>query len=65
MNEYERKLKSNVITKKNMFDIIMKQLNLITTYIIRLVTNEEFKMLTLKRKDAIIEEAYNLHTNLS
>ena len=41
----------------------MKQLNFITTYIAQL--NEEFKLSTLKREDAIIEEAYNSHASLN
>ncbi len=65
MNECEKKLESNVTTKKNILNIIMKQLNFITTYIIRFVTNEESRMLALRRKNATIEEAYNLHIDLS
>jgi len=65
VNECERKLESNVTIKKNILDIIMKQLNFITTYIIQFVTNEELKMLTLRCEDATIEEAYNLHIDLN
>jgi len=65
VNKCEKKLESNATTKKNILDIIMKQLNLITTYIIRLVANEEPRMLALRRKNAIIEEAYSSHIDLS
>ncbi len=65
MNECEKKLESNVTIKKNILNIIMKQLNLITTYITQLVTNEEPKMLALKCENVIIEEAYNLHIDFS
>jgi len=43
----------------------MKQLNFITTYTIQLVTNEESRMLALRREDATIREAYNLYASLS
>ena len=65
MDECEEKLGSNATIEKNILDIIMKQLNFITTYIVRLVTNEEPRMSTLRRKDATIEEAYNSHASLS
>ncbi len=65
VNECEKKLKSNATIKKDISNIIMKQLNLITTYITQLVMNEKSRMLALKRKNATIEEAYNLHIDLS
>ena len=65
VNECEKKLESNATTKKNILDIIMKQLNLITTYTTQLVTNEELKMLALRRENAAIEEAYNSHIDFS
>ena len=65
VNECEKKLKSNATIKKDISNIIMKQLNLITTYITQLVTNKEPKMLALRRENATIEGAYNSHANLN
>jgi hypothetical protein len=56
VDECEKKLESNVITKKNILDIIMKQLNLIKI---------DTRMSTLKREDAIIREANKLYANLN
>ena len=65
VNKCEKKLESNATIEKNILDIVMKQLNLITTYIIQLVTNEEPRMLALRRKNATIEGAYDSHASLS
>jgi len=65
MNKCEEKLESNATIEKNILDIIMKQLNLIMTYTTQFVTNEEPRMLALRRKNAIIEEAYSSHIDLS
>ncbi len=65
MNECEKKLESNATIEKDILDIIMKQLNFITTYITQLVTNEEPKMPALRRENATIEGAYNSHANLN
>ncbi len=56
MNECEKKLESNATIEKNILDIIMKQLNLIKTNV---------RMLTLKRKDAIIRKANDLYVDFS
>jgi len=65
VNECEEKLESNATIEKDILDIIMKQLNLITTYITQLVTNEDPRMLALRRENATIEEAYDSHASLS
>ncbi len=56
VNECEKKLESNATTKKNILNIIMKQLNLIKA---------NTRMSTLKREDVIIRKANDLHTNLN
>jgi len=56
VNECEKKLESNVTTKKNILDIIMKQLNLIKI---------DIRMSTLKRENAIIRKANDLYASLN
>jgi hypothetical protein len=52
----KKKLESNIIIEKNIFDRIIEQLNLIKI---------DTQILIFKRKNTIIREANNLYANFS
>ena len=65
VNKCEKALESDAIIERNVLNTIMKQLNLTKTYLQKLVKNENIRMLSLRRENAIIREAHDSHAGLS
>jgi hypothetical protein len=65
VNKCEEALGSDATIEKDVLNTIMKQLNLTKTYLQKLVKDENIRMSSLRRENAIIREAYNSHAGLS
>jgi len=65
VDECEEKLESNANTKKDILNNIMEQLNFTKAYVQKLVKDENIRMPSLRRENAIIKKAHDSHAGLS